>query len=94
MTSYTKIIALLNNLEDAFYDIDSAIIQHPDLCKFAKYLEDTKNNVITYCKTQMQISQNELSNNFIAENIIHNIHDKEPDFINIQQLQTLSMNLE
>ena len=52
----TKITNLLNKLEESFYEIDSGIIQHPELCSFAFNMELIIKNI------KQSLLQNEINN--------------------------------
>lgn len=40
-----QITRILNNIETAFYNIDSGLIQHPELVQFAHTLEQSKHAI-------------------------------------------------
>ena len=77
----TQILSQIYILEHNFYNIDSGLIQHPDLCNFATQLETVKNNIISILK-----------NNNINSNTdnIPNINPSNYENIDYKQLQSLS----
>jgi hypothetical protein len=79
----TQILSQIYLLEYNFYNIDSGLIQHPELCNFANQLETIKTNITTILK-------NNNSNSNCNSNIIPNTNPSNYENIDYKQLQSLS----
>ncbi len=79
----TKILSQVYLLEHSFYNIDSGLIQHPELCNFATQLETVKKNIVCILKNN-NINSNSNSG------IIPNIDPSNYENIDYKQLQSLS----
>lgn len=85
-----NIISQLDLLDYYFYEnIDSGLIQHPDLCKFASNMENIKSNILNTLEHIKNIhKENTLENTLENKNEIKSINQL-PN-INYSQLQGLS----
>lgn len=52
-----QITRILNNIETAFYNIDSGLIQHPELVQFAHTLEQSKKAITNILITEQPTAQ-------------------------------------
>lgn len=68
----------LELLDTSFYNIDNGLIQHPDLCKFAKNMENIINNIKTNLDNLDNLEK-------INCNKTNNL-----DYINYKQLEKLA----
>lgn len=85
-----NIISQLDLLDYYFYEnIDSGLIQHPDLCKFASNMENIKSNILNTLEHIKNIhKENTLDNTLDNKNETKSINQL-PN-INYSQLQGLS----
>jgi len=85
-----NIISQLDLLDYYFYEnIDSGLIQHPDLCKFASNMENIKLNILNTLEYIKNIhNENTLDNTLDNKNETKSI-EQFPN-INYSQLQGLS----
>ena len=91
-TPINNIISQLELLDYYFYEnIDSGLIQHPDLCKFASNMENIKSNILNTLNT---LNTLEHIKNIQKEHTLDNKNENKsihqfPN-INYSQLQGLS----
>jgi hypothetical protein len=79
-----KIISILRYLEDKFYNIDSGILQYPDMCNFAISLERSISEITELLDCVNYTNSDE---KYCNSDDVNNI-----DFIDSLQLSTLENN--
>jgi hypothetical protein len=71
-----QITQILNNIETAFYNIDSGLIQHPDLVQFAHTLEQSKKAINKITDIQIINQQPTTQYNYVNLDMV-NPHQME-----------------
>ena len=88
-SSINNAISQIKSLDYYFYEnIDSGLIQHPDLCKFASNMENIKSNILNILNTLEHIKNIHNENTLDNKNETKSI-EQFPN-INYSQLQGLS----